>query len=612
MLVSAFETGCDRMSEQGILRRSLLAAAVSAATFTQPGSAEAQTGNQPAPANNPMVVSELNKIFTQNGQEMPSMRPSDLPNANVHRFKQPAAQQKIAQSQPPLKTPAAAAQRPKKNAFQKMLGRIRGGSSTNSGESGQPSSEQSGLSSYSGAPPNSAATMNKNPATGRPAANGNVMVPPMPGIAGDPTRQSTAQVPSGNRPPRQMQPQGNSPSFLSTSRPAPNAAQVPQVPVPANPRKPVNRLEPIQPAPVAPPADDFVDPFTEPEIAAPDKNDSLDLDSLLEVPSSASTAETEGTQDSGERPSTDNESPENESADRSSVQEPAASLPQQPSANTPEGEAAEVPESEENPADSSLDDLNTPEEIHELDTPQNPFTGVQLDVSEQEYSEEVGRAEMNVIVRDSSAAGDQPLTEQPLSQPPENQESEPEVISASPAASAETAAETVNDPVETPSSESPQSKDASAPAASPAVPTITPAAAGDTEETARTPEQLRREQQQKKLESRAGQTGFKGFCPVNLRNRRELVDANSEITAKFGLQTYSFADKDAKSAFESAPARYAPAAGGSDVVLLVNGGEEQPGSLDFCLWYHDRLYMFRSRETMAAFSREPSKYASQY
>jgi YHS domain-containing protein len=48
------------------------------------------------------------------------------------------------------------------------------------------------------------------------------------------------------------------------------------------------------------------------------------------------------------------------------------------------------------------------------------------------------------------------------------------------------------------------------------------------------------------------------------------------------------------------------------VVLLINSGEEQAGMLDYSLWYRDRLYMFRSRETMALFSRDPAKYANQY
>jgi YHS domain-containing protein len=124
--------------------------------------------------------------------------------------------------------------------------------------------------------------------------------------------------------------------------------------------------------------------------------------------------------------------------------------------------------------------------------------------------------------------------------------------------------------------------------------------------------QAKREQQRFRIMSRTGQTGFKGFCPVELRDHRELVDAREKYRAKFGLQTYYFSSPEARLAFEANPARYAPAGGGSDVVLLVNTGEETPGSLDFSLWYRDRLYLFRSRETQAIFSQDPKRYADQY
>ena len=112
--------------------------------------------------------------------------------------------------------------------------------------------------------------------------------------------------------------------------------------------------------------------------------------------------------------------------------------------------------------------------------------------------------------------------------------------------------------------------------------------------------------------ARTGQKGFKGFCPVELRDNRQLIDSRQQHKAKFGLQTYYFSSPEAKSAFDANPARYAPAAGGSDVVLLVNTGEEEAGTLDFTLWYRDRLYMFRSRETLDIFSRDPLRYANQY
>lgn len=122
----------------------------------------------------------------------------------------------------------------------------------------------------------------------------------------------------------------------------------------------------------------------------------------------------------------------------------------------------------------------------------------------------------------------------------------------------------------------------------------------------------RREHQRYLIMSRSSQTGFKGFCPVELRNSRDLVDSKKEYSAKFGVATYHFSSPAALAAFEANPARYAPAASGNDVVLLVNTGEEVTGGLDFSLWYHDRLYMFRSRETQQLFSRDPGRYADQY
>jgi YHS domain-containing protein len=125
-------------------------------------------------------------------------------------------------------------------------------------------------------------------------------------------------------------------------------------------------------------------------------------------------------------------------------------------------------------------------------------------------------------------------------------------------------------------------------------------------------DRARREEQLYRIMSRTGQIGFKGFCPVVLRNDRELTDGRKEYHSKFGLMTYEFSSPEAKATFDANPARYAPAGGGSDVVLLVNTNEEVAGILDFSLWYRDRLYMFRSRETQAIFSGDPQRYASQY
>ena len=122
----------------------------------------------------------------------------------------------------------------------------------------------------------------------------------------------------------------------------------------------------------------------------------------------------------------------------------------------------------------------------------------------------------------------------------------------------------------------------------------------------------RREMQQRRILARADQTGFKGFCPVALRDDQELVDSSDTFTSIFGLQTYVFSSAKAKAIFDNDPSRYAPAAGGNDVVVLVNSGEEQAGQLGYALWYRGRLYLFRSRETMTQFSNDPQRFASQY
>lgn len=134
----------------------------------------------------------------------------------------------------------------------------------------------------------------------------------------------------------------------------------------------------------------------------------------------------------------------------------------------------------------------------------------------------------------------------------------------------------------------------------------------ETEQLRQLAEQERRKHQKLLIQSRAGQTGFKGFCPVALRERRELVEADARFSSTFGLQTYTLSSAESKAAFDAEPSRYAAAAGGSDVVMLVNSGEEQPGQLDYALWYRDRLYLFRSRETMTLFSMDPLRFASQY
>jgi len=112
------------------------------------------------------------------------------------------------------------------------------------------------------------------------------------------------------------------------------------------------------------------------------------------------------------------------------------------------------------------------------------------------------------------------------------------------------------------------------------------------------------------IAERSELTGLKGFCPVVLRDERDLKDARPQFQAEFEGQTYNFSSADAQARFEANPALYAPAAGGQDVVLGESQGERIEGSLDHAVWYKGRLFLFKSAESREAFEVSPADYAA--
>ncbi len=111
---------------------------------------------------------------------------------------------------------------------------------------------------------------------------------------------------------------------------------------------------------------------------------------------------------------------------------------------------------------------------------------------------------------------------------------------------------------------------------------------------------------------RVGQRGLKGFCPVALREHRELVDAVPIYSSTFESQRYYFSSAEAKSHFDQAPQKYAPVAGGIDVVVKATSDHGVEGTLDHAVWYKDRLFLFSSPESLEAFSANPLQYASPF
>ncbi|HVW02532.1 MAG TPA: hypothetical protein VHB77_19405, partial [Planctomycetaceae bacterium] len=105
--------------------------------------------------------------------------------------------------------------------------------------------------------------------------------------------------------------------------------------------------------------------------------------------------------------------------------------------------------------------------------------------------------------------------------------------------------------------------------------------------------------------------GFKGFCPVALKNNRELVPSRADFQAEYRGRLYEFSSADAKAQFEKNPHEFAPVNSGFDTVTLVEDEERKDGSLDHAAWYRGRLYMFANQANLDIFLSAPEEYAAE-
>lgn len=107
-----------------------------------------------------------------------------------------------------------------------------------------------------------------------------------------------------------------------------------------------------------------------------------------------------------------------------------------------------------------------------------------------------------------------------------------------------------------------------------------------------------------------GTDGFKGFCPVAIRDERRLIPALDQYACEFQSQTYRFHSAEALAAFQASPETYAPVAGGLDVVAVRGGEAVSNGTLDHAVWYRHRLHLFSTPENLAAFRAAPRSFGS--
>jgi YHS domain-containing protein len=139
----------------------------------------------------------------------------------------------------------------------------------------------------------------------------------------------------------------------------------------------------------------------------------------------------------------------------------------------------------------------------------------------------------------------------------------------------------------------------------PAVSAATPAAPAASTATAEKKESEKKEPEKSVA---AGQKGFKGFCPVVLKDERKLIEARPQYRSEFRGKTYTFSSIEAKEAFEDDPEKYAPAGDGKDVVRLAGGEEDIEGSLEHAAWYRGKLYLFSSAASRREFVEAPAKF----
>lgn len=124
------------------------------------------------------------------------------------------------------------------------------------------------------------------------------------------------------------------------------------------------------------------------------------------------------------------------------------------------------------------------------------------------------------------------------------------------------------------------------------------------------PSQNDQQSKMEKIAARKDLKGLKGFCPVVLRDDRNLVDSVAAYTVSHNGHEYALSSAECMQKFLAEPAKYAPASGGCDVIHLALTGERLEGSLDHAVWYKGRLYLFSGVETMETFVAAPSSHAT--
>jgi YHS domain-containing protein len=102
---------------------------------------------------------------------------------------------------------------------------------------------------------------------------------------------------------------------------------------------------------------------------------------------------------------------------------------------------------------------------------------------------------------------------------------------------------------------------------------------------------------------------LEGNCPVCLVKMDKVVKGEPNIAVVHDGLRYLFPGEEQKIMFESDPAQFTPALGGNCTVCRVDMDNVVAGQAEFHRVYKGRLYVFPGQAQLAAFDKDPGKYA---
>ncbi len=110
-------------------------------------------------------------------------------------------------------------------------------------------------------------------------------------------------------------------------------------------------------------------------------------------------------------------------------------------------------------------------------------------------------------------------------------------------------------------------------------------------------------------DSKNGNVGLEGYCPVCLIKAKKWVRGKPEHQVTYDGKTYYFPSEKEKQMFRVDPAKYVPALGGDCTVCLVNAGQRVAGNIRHGALYNGRVFLFPSASQKQAFLANQAKYA---